>query len=100
MMQGVLEFLTGDSREAQFLRDKYVFMVVPMLNIDGVVNGNYRCSLVGSDLNRRWKAPLRLVHPVIYNFKEKIRTFKSNRTIDLITDFHGHSRKHNVFAYG
>ena len=28
--------------------------VVPMLNPDGVINGNYRCSLAGVDLNRVW----------------------------------------------
>jgi hypothetical protein len=28
-----------------------------MLNPDGVINGNYRCSLAGVDLNRRWKFP-------------------------------------------
>lgn len=27
-----------------------------MLNPDGVINGNYRCSLAGCDLNRRWKS--------------------------------------------
>jgi len=26
-----------------------------MMNPDGVIHGNYRTSLSGSDLNRRWK---------------------------------------------
>ena len=52
-MHGVLDFLTSSSPEADCLRNKYVFKVVPMLNPDGVINGNYRCSLVGADLNRR-----------------------------------------------
>jgi len=25
-----------------------------MLNIDGVIIGNYRCNLSGADLNRQW----------------------------------------------
>jgi murein tripeptide amidase MpaA len=54
MMKGLIDFLVGDSEEARKLRDAYVFKIVPMLNIDGVVNGNYRTSLVGVDLNRRW----------------------------------------------
>jgi len=53
MMHGVLDFLTSDDPEASALRDRYVFKVVPMLNPDGVINGNYRCGLVGADLNRR-----------------------------------------------
>jgi murein tripeptide amidase MpaA len=57
MMKGAIDFLTSDAPEARVLRDKFVFKLVPMLNVDGVVNGNYRCSLSGADLNRRWKNP-------------------------------------------
>ena len=55
IMHGLLEFLTDPvSRTAALLRDQFVFKVIPMLNPDGVINGNYRCSLAGCDLNRRW----------------------------------------------
>ena len=47
-----MEFLTGPSEEAAKLRDKFVFKCIPMLNPDGVIVGNYRCSLAGLDLNR------------------------------------------------
>ena len=58
MMRGVLFFLTDpNDPEARRLRENYVFKVVPMLNPDGVINGNYRCSLAGCDLNRQWKNP-------------------------------------------
>ena len=40
-----------------------------MLNADGVINGNYRCSLAGCDLNRRWKAPSKNLHPEVYYTK-------------------------------
>jgi murein tripeptide amidase MpaA len=33
-----------------------VFKIVPMINPDGVVFGNYRTSLSGKDLNRMFKA--------------------------------------------
>jgi cytosolic carboxypeptidase protein 2/3 len=58
MMRGVLFFLTDpESEEARLLRENFVFKIIPMLNPDGVINGNYRCSLAGCDLNRRWKFP-------------------------------------------
>jgi murein tripeptide amidase MpaA len=57
MMKGVIDFLIGDTVEAQILRNNFVFKIIPMLNPDGVINGNYRCSLAGCDLNRRWKHP-------------------------------------------
>jgi murein tripeptide amidase MpaA len=58
MMKGVINFLTDtESMEAKLLRNKFIFKIIPMLNPDGVINGNYRCSLAGCDLNRRWKNP-------------------------------------------
>lgn len=100
MMHGVLDFLTSNLPEADFLRSKYVFKVLPMLNPDGVINGNYRCSLVGADLNRRWKNPQSDIHPIIYNFKQLIKNTANSYDIDLICDLHGHSRKKNIFMYG
>ena len=47
MMKGVIEFLVSNTAEAQALRENFVFKIVPMLNPDGVINGNYRCSLAG-----------------------------------------------------
>ena len=41
-----------------------------MLNPDGVIIGNYRCSLAGQDLNRQWKDPVKHLFPEIYHTKE------------------------------
>jgi hypothetical protein len=40
--KGVIDFLTGSCANAEALRKAFVFKVIPMLNPDGVVNGNYR----------------------------------------------------------
>lgn len=47
MMKGVIDYLVSQRPEAKALRDHFVFKIVPILNPDGVVNGNYRCSLSG-----------------------------------------------------
>ena len=73
MMKGFLDFLTADSPEARVLRSNFVFKIVPMLNPDGVVNGNYRCSLAGVDLNRNWQFPSKKLHPTVYETKLMIR---------------------------
>ncbi len=52
IVEGLLNFLVSKEQGALDLRDKYVFKVVPMINPDGVIVGNYRCSLSGHDLNR------------------------------------------------
>lgn len=52
VMEGFLRFITGQSLEAKELRKKFIFKVIPMINPDGVIAGNYRASISGSDLNR------------------------------------------------
>ena len=69
MMEGLIDFLLGNTEEAVYLRDRCVFKVIPMVNIDGVVHGNYRCSLAGCDLNRKWQKPKKKLHPEVYYIK-------------------------------
>jgi murein tripeptide amidase MpaA len=40
------------SPEAAALRKSTVFIIVPMMNPDGVIMGNYRTGAAGKDLNR------------------------------------------------
>lgn len=100
MMKGLIDFLVSNAPEARILRDKFIFKIVPMLNPDGVINGNYRCSLCGSDLNRRYKTPSKILHPSIYAVKRLVKNFSKEREIALFCDLHGHSRKKNIFMYG
>mmetsp|Transcript_35248 Transcript_35248/g.110961 ORF Transcript_35248/g.110961 Transcript_35248/m.110961 type:complete len:1129 (-) Transcript_35248:2965-6351(-) len=100
MMEGVLRYLTSNDPGAADLRDAFVFKVVPMLNPDGVINGNYRTSLAGVDLNRRWDHPHPRLHPTIYSLKMLMADLKAEGRLALIVDLHGHSRKEAVFMYG
>jgi len=70
VIEGIIRFLVGESESANLLRKMYVFKIVPMLNPDGVIIGNYRCSLAGQDLNRQWKDPVKHLFPEIYHTKE------------------------------
>ncbi len=47
MMKGIIDYLVGPTVEARILRDNFIFKIVPMVNPDGVILGNTRCSLVG-----------------------------------------------------
>jgi murein tripeptide amidase MpaA len=64
-----------------------------MLNPDGVVNGNYRCNLTGTDINRNWVNPSKQYFQCIYRAKQSIKHFHLERQIKLILDFHSHSKK-------
>ncbi|CAF3908164.1 unnamed protein product [Rotaria sp. Silwood2] len=100
MMKGLLDFLLGDSADAKLLRDNFIFKIIPMLNPDGVIVGNYRCSLSGRDLNRNYKTILKDAYPSIWHTREMIKRFMNETELLLYCDFHGHSRKQNVFIYG
>lgn len=101
MVQGVIDYLMQPNcKEAQALRELFIFKIVPMLNPDGVINGNYRCNILGVDLNRRWANPSKLLHPTIYYAKMHAKQCSVDHSILLYCDFHGHSRKRNVFMYG
>lgn len=73
MMQGSIDYLVGPSVGARILRDNYIFKIVPMINVDGVINGSARCSLYGVDLNRCWIEPIKDTHPILYSLKWLIK---------------------------
>ncbi len=91
--EGLIEFLTSNSPIAELLRKNYIFKIIPMLNPDGVIYGNYRCSLLGYDLNRKWDHPSKYFDPTIYYTKKYLKVFLEEREVKLYCDFHGHSRK-------
>ncbi|XP_058851597.1 cytosolic carboxypeptidase 4-like isoform X1 [Acipenser ruthenus] len=101
VMKGTLEFLCSSHPVAESLRDAYIFKIIPMLNPDGVINGMHRCSLSGEDLNRQWMKPDLKLSPTIYHTKGFLYYLNSiGRTPLVFCDYHGHSRKKNVFLYG
>ncbi|CAO4365895.1 unnamed protein product [Caenorhabditis nigoni] len=73
-----------------------------MLNPDGVYLGNYRCSLMGYDLNRMWRSPSEWAHPSIYAVKSLLTQYDNNPQAQTViyVDLHAHSQKPNCFLYG
>jgi spermidine synthase len=69
MMNGAIDFLVSENPEAKLLRETFLFQIIPMLNPDGVIHGNYRCSLMGTDLNRRCRKTLPSLFPNVFAYK-------------------------------
>jgi len=101
VMHGVLHKLLFGAKMEGILQ-RYIFKIVPMLNVEGVINGCHRCGLTNEDLNRRWKNPNPVLHPSIYNTKALIEYScrVRNKIPVMYCDLHGHSRRKNVFLYG
>ncbi|XP_053538244.1 cytosolic carboxypeptidase 4 isoform X1 [Ictalurus punctatus] len=101
VMKGTLEFLCSDDAVAESLRETFIFKIIPMLNPDGVIHGNHRCSLSADDLNREWMKPSLVLSPTVYHAKGLLYYLCSiGKTPLVFCDYHGHSRKKNVFLYG
>ena len=69
MMKGAIDFLLSEAPEAVVLREKFVFKIIPMLNPDGVIIGNYRTCFSGNDLNRKYHNPDDSLHPTVHHIK-------------------------------
>lgn len=66
MMKGAIDYLLSKDEGAQELRKKCVFKIIPMLNPEGVIQGNYRTSLTGWDLNRKYTNPSQVIYVLLY----------------------------------
>lgn len=100
LMRGFMSFLLSNCPEAEYIRKNHIIKIIPMLNIDGVIEGFYRVSLSGNDLNRMWENPDAVIHPVILNTKKLFKKLSSERNVVIALDFHGHSRLDGTFAFG
>lgn len=100
MAQGMIRRLVEKTDDdINWLLENYIFKIYPMINVDGVIYGNFRCDITGFDLNRRWKDTAKLMHPQIHEIKRRIGLYKSNFKIESCFDLHGHSKQYNIFCY-
>jgi len=92
----------SNTEEAKFLRRRFIFKIVPMLNPDGVVLGNHRTGMCGNDLNRQFIEPDEVLHPSALAMKDLVQNLSTERkdSVFAYIDFHGHSQRKNVFTYG
>ena len=71
-----------------------------MLNPDGVILGNSRTGASGKDLNRQFKTKNRHLFSEVDAIKRLISQIQLSYDIEVFLDFHGHSRKKNMFLFG
>ena len=101
VFEGFLDQLIHRAEVSPVLAN-FVVRMVPCMNPDGVVCGNYRSSLAGVDLNRKWILPSKGLHPEVYYTKALMHhiTNVEHKKILIYCDIHCHSKKKNSFLYG
>ncbi|EDQ88283.1 uncharacterized protein MONBRDRAFT_26527 [Monosiga brevicollis MX1] len=78
LCEGLLRFLVSSDPHAEELLEKFVIQVIPMLNPDGVVMGQYRCNAKGFDLNRCWRMPTVSAQPIVHAVKRLLFTVSAS----------------------
>lgn len=101
VMEGVINCLLQCGEAAADLLKRYIFKLVPMANIDGVIYGNSRCDIPGSDANRKWtRGSNQFLYPVISALKKLVgNLIFEGHEVEYFIDLHGHSRKLGSFIY-
>ena len=99
-LEGIVNFLLSDNQEAIELRANYIIYVVPMINIDGVMNGNKITNMAGIDLNQQWQNPSPYLAPVIFAIKQLMNMVKAERDIEMYFDLQSHDKSSCSYVHG
>ena len=93
-MLSFLETVFADTALARQFRDRFHITAIPLMNPDGVKNGNWRHNTNGVDLNRDWGPFTQPETQAVKRIADAIANDKDGE-LRLMLDFHSTSR--NVF---
>lgn len=88
----------GENFQSKALLDSFVFLIIPLLNPDGVYKGHYRTDDQGLNLNRFYVNPNHIDHPSIYGAKQIALSL--GKRFHLYIDLHAHASKKGCFIFG
>ncbi|HPA21264.1 MAG TPA: M14-type cytosolic carboxypeptidase [Verrucomicrobiae bacterium] len=84
-LEGICRFLLSDDPRADKLRRAFVFHVVPMMDPDGIAQGNLYCPV--GNLNRQWGLGTTAETACVERFVRELGA--RGRKVELFMDFHG-----------
>jgi len=100
-LEGLINFLLSDNESAQRAREKFVYLIIPMMNPDGVFNGTSRYNMEMEDLNNIWLNDEKM-QPEVLGVQQWVdHWYKGGNSIDLFLDIHNHTQlyTYNVFIF-
>lgn len=102
VIQGMVNYLLSDCQVAENLRSKFIFKIVPMLNVDGVIIGNSRTDYTGKDLNEQYRDEDDSLYSCIASLKQLIQHLKEEygENFSHFLDIHSTQQRKNYFMHG
>jgi hypothetical protein len=85
VIEGICRFLLSKEPRAAALRRKFIFHAVPIMDPDGIAQGNMYCPV--GNLNRQWGLNTTAETACVEKFAKELGA--RGRKIDLFIDFHG-----------
>ena len=101
MMNGIIKFLTDEKNEySELLRKNFVFKIIPIINVDGVSNGNFRLDNSGLNLNRCYLDPEIKSDPEIYAIKKLFIFYSNQYKVRYYFDLHADMNVKGAYTFG
>jgi hypothetical protein len=100
-MNGIIKFLLDENDyRAHLLRKYFVFILVPMLNPDGVSNGHCRMDSLNQNLNRYYHDPDPIKQPSCYSVMKLCEYYNKEEKLFMYLDLHAHPANKGNFIFG
>lgn len=101
-LHGLVTYLLSNDPGANRLRSHFIFIIVPMLNPDGVSRGHSRMDQYGVNLNRSYNDPDPIQEPTIFHLKKLFEGLLSTyrERFCMYIDFHSHASQSTSFMFG
>lgn len=101
MFEGFVKRLLDKSDEvSRRLLEKFVFILIPILNPDGVARGNSRYDLFARDPNDIFNNPKFETEPPQYAVIELAKELGKNKRLWMFVDMHAHCSREGAFVFG
>ena len=82
VIEGLINFLLSDHQEARRSREKFIYKIIPMVNIEGVIIGNSCCNIAGVPIHKNHSSLLdifctdiRVIQKLAYKIQSRNRIF-------------------------
>ena len=92
--------LSKNDYRAYLLRKYFVFILVPMLNPDGVARGHCRMDALNQNLNRYYSNPDMEKQPGCYAVKKLCEYYMRDKRLFMYLDLHAHPAFKGNFTFG